>query len=714
MTTTSNESKPTSAAQSSLVSEVEVDPIEQLEAYRNSPKGKQLVAWALSEARKCESARTKEQLQWYRNLSLYEGKHDFRVGAPGSLAQDRLFQPPRQRGQAKKVINRIKPIVRTQISRLISQKPTSSAVPASSEEQDLFAAQAAEQILQSQYDKRCLRKAFTQAAFWISLTGNGFIKTWWDPNLYDRYSQMPGDIDYGSVPPFNILVPDLRIQDIQEQPYVIHTYTKSVTWLQTFFADRLQGIKLQPSARSASTFLDEAYYKLQGSKESEPDSCVVREFWVKPGATLLMPQGGLVTLVDDTIVQITDTGIPYQHGEFPFTHFTDIPSATFYASSVVQDLEVLQLEYSSLRSQIAESREKMAKPQLLAPKGSVSAAKITNTVGLVIEYRPGMERPTPLPLTQLPTYIFEEQAQILSDMEDLSGQHQVSKGQTPPGVTAATAIGFLQEKDDTFLATTYGSIEYGWVSIGRQTLALAQQFWNVERTVKVVGEDGVFDVQTFSASDLVSGTDVRVEPGSALPESKSARIATLLDLMNMGHISSQDGLAMMEIGGVAKIVDNLQVDQRQAMRENLLLRKLTDEEINKFDQIWMSLVQQGDPRTVDPTTGMPLDAPPVVPVNTWDNHEVHIDIHNRFRKSQQYGQLPPGVKAAFETHVQHHMAALQQTAMSQALMGIPSDGTDPNAPDAGNPQGSLGIMPGSEPAQASSPPSEGEQLNGGS
>ncbi len=708
----SNSSTTTLAEASSPVTEV--DPIQQLEAYRNSPQGKQLVAWVLSEARKCESARTKEQLQWYRNLSLYEGKHDFRVGAPGSLAQDRLFQPPRQKGQAKKVINRIKPIVRTQISRLISQKPSSSAVPASSEDQDLFAAQAAEQILQSQYDKRNLRKAFTQAAFWISITGNGFIKTWWDPNLFDRYSQMPGDIDYGSVPPFNILVPDLRIQEIQEQPYVIHTYTKSVTWLQTFFAERLQGIKLQPSARSASTFLDEAYYKLQGSKESEPDSCVIREVWVKPGACLLMPQGGLVTLVDDNIVQITDQGIPYQHGDFPFTHFTDIPSATFYASSVIQDLEVLQLEYSSLRSQIAESREKMAKPQLLAPKGSISAAKVTNTVGLVIEYRPGMERPNPLPLTQLPQYIFEEQAQILSDMEDLSGQHQVSKGQTPPGVTAATAIGFLQEKDDTFLATTYGSIEYGWVSIGRQTLALAQQFWNVARTVKVVGEDGIFDVQSFSASDLVDGTDVRVEPGSALPESKSARIATLLDLMNMGHISSQDGLAMMEIGGVSKIVDNLQVDQRQAMRENLLMRKLTDEEIDKFDMIWQNLVQQGDMAAVDPQSGLPLEAPPVVPVNTWDNHEVHIEIHNRFRKSQQYAQLSQRVKATFETHVQHHQMAMQEAAMSQALMSIPSDGTDPTAMDAGDPQGALGIMPGSEPAQASSPSPGPENIASGS
>lgn len=668
------------------------DPKE-LHKIRESDHGKRVADWILQQTTKCESARNVEKLRWYRNLSLFENRPEAKIGAPGSILGNTLYMPPQARNQVRKEkVNRIKPIVRTEIARLVSQKPNSFAVPATGEDQDMRAAKAAEQILQSQYDKHNLRKEFMRTAFWLSLTGNGFMKTFWDQSTFDKYSSQQGDIVYNDVSPFNLLIPDLRAYELDCQPYVVHMYTRPIEWLYTFFGDRLQDIVLTPTAHGASTFMDEAYYNLSRSKESQPDSCVVREIWLKPGATRMLPQGGLITMVDNHILQYCDTGIPYEHGDYPFTHFTHVPSSGFYASSVVTELEGLQLEYNELLTQIADARRKMGKPQFISPKGSISAAKMTNTTGLVIEYRPGMQPPTPIPLTQLPGYFFEEQNRIITDMEDLSGQHQVSKGNAPPGVTAATAIGFLQERDESYMAPTYGSVEYGFQKVGRQTLALARQFWTLPRVVKVVGEDGVWDVTQFMGSDLTEGTDIRVEPGSALPESKAARMAAIMDLMNQGHIPSEEGLGLLEVGGVTKLVDNLQVDKRQAMHENLYMRKLTEEQVLTFDLQWQQAAQQGAEEAIDPETGQPLQPPPVVPVNSWDNHEVHIEVHNRYRKSQMFSALPDFIKAVFERHVNDHMAMLQIQAMQQALMSIPSDGSDPTAPDADEPMGSLGDM----------------------
>lgn len=687
--------------------------LKELPKLRKSDKGKQLVDMVRQWRLKCEGARNPEQLRWYRNLALYENQQDAKIGGEGGLAQDRLYTPMIPRNAKRFLINRIRPVIRTEIARFTAQKPSFTAIPASSEDRDLTAALAAEQILESQMDRKNLQKIFSETAFWLSLTGNGIIKTYWDSTSFDKYSSLVGDIVYGNVSPFNLLVPDLRASDIEEQPYVIHQYTRDIEWLYHFFGDRLKDVKLVPSAKSASSIMDEAYFKLKGSKESQLDACMVYEVWVKPGATRMMPHGGLVTMVDETILQFQDYGLPYSHGEYPFTHFTHIPSASFYRSSVIPDLEPLNAEYTDLRNQVAEARRKMAKPQLVSPKGSISASKMTNQIGLVIEYRPGMKEPTPIPLVQLPQYVFDEQAQILTDMEDISGQHQVSKGSAPPGVTAATAIGFLQEKDDSYVSPTYGSIEYGFTKLGRQTLALAQQYWDLARTVKVVGEDNVFDIQTFRGSDISSGTDIKVEAGSSLPQSKAAKQALITDWMNQGHISSEEGLDMLEIGGAQKIVDNIRIDKRAAMRENLALRHLSDEDIDEFDRKWQEMSQAGDISTIDKDTGMPLEAPPVIPVNTWDNHEVHIEMHNRFRKSQAFIALPTRVKEAFEAHVQSHVMAMQAQMLEQAMMQIPSDGTDPFAPDSGSPGSLVGQQSGDEesPSGPEEPPAT-EQPNG--
>ena len=84
----------------------------------------------------------------------------------------------------------------------------------------------------------------------------------------------------------------------------------------------------------------------------------------------------------------------------------------------------------------------------------------------------------------------------------------------------------------------------------------------------------------------------------------------------------------------------------------------------------------GDPTTVDSVTGSILSPPPVVSVNTWDNHEVHIQIHNKFRKSQAFELLPDEIKQALEQHVNQHKQVMMQDQIDQFMQGIPGDGSD--------------------------------------
>jgi len=105
-----------------------------------------------------------------------------------------------------------------------------------------------------------------------------------------------------------------------------------------------------------------------------------------------------------------------------------------------------------------------------------------------------------------------------------------------------------------------------------------------------------------------------------------------------------------------------------------------------------------DPNTMqpvglyDPNTQQPLppggNPPPIVPVNTWDNHAVHIDAHNKFRKSQQFENLDPEVKQLFEEHVSMHQRALQAQQMpAPAPPGMEAPGEQQSAPPGGAIQG---------------------------
>ena len=708
--------------------------------FKSDKDDEQLARWVTTEYGKMKTARTRIVNQWNLQLAFYYG-NQYLEFTKGIASLDGKMQVPKAPPhRIRTTINRIRPMIRTELSRVTQQKPNASVVPASAEDEDLAAAYAAEQVWESVSRTNGAQAVFRQAAFWMLICGTGFTKTWWDStkgpmgpdpmNLMGPPRPM-GDICFGAVTPYHLFVPDLRTVAIQEQPYVLNVYTKNMEWLRSFYGDKLTGMNISPDVVASSEIVSDATLNLSGAK-AEPDSVLCYEMWVKPGAHKLMPKGGLIHVIGNQVVYSSKEGIPYSHEQFPFTKLDHIPTGKFYAESSIFDTMPLQREYNRTRSQITESKNRMAKPQLLIQKGSVDPRKITTEPGLAIEYLPGMNPPTPLPLVSLPNYVLEEQDRILSDIEDISGQHQVSKGGAPAGVTAATAISFLQEKDDGILAPTYASIEEGWENIAYQTLNLVVQMWDTERMVKTVGTDGAFDTMLLKGADLKNSTDIRMEGGSALPVSKAARQAFIMDMMKMGFIAPQDGLKILDVGGVQKLWEALRRDESQAQRENIKLKKSDPQMLAQFQaeqqqmqQEQMAAEAQNGPdmatagtQDTEPANG-PMGegtAPPpmesILPVNSWDNHAVHIETHNNFRKSQAFELLAPEIKAEFEAHVNMHVAAANQ-AMAQAMAaqagpqapGAPGGDVGGTAADpaAGQPDGQdLGN-------DAPPPPNEGAQ-----
>jgi hypothetical protein len=681
---TTNSSEPTKLPQDDGFS---------LQSFAASKDAAKLAAWVQEEYTRAKQARTQRQTQWYTNMAYFYGQQwvEATGGKYPADMQGRLTVPKKPYYSQRKTINRIRAFVRSEQAQFLSAIPNAVAVPATAEDEDVRAAYAAEQAWTSISETQKLRYHFSRAMWWTTVTGNGFIKTWWDQDSVDKVSGQQGSIRYGAVTPFHLFVPDLREQDIDDQPFIINAYVKPLSWCYRYFGEALKGVDLKPSVSSSNQIIEEGYLNLSSGNSTSPDSVIVYETWAKPGAHKLLPDGGVIISIDNVVVSMTRDGMPYNHGQYPFTKFEHIPTSTFYGDSPLVDLNPLQREYNTLRSQISEAGNRMAKPQLVAQKGSIVPSKITNEPGLVIEYKAGFAAPQPLQLSPLPQYYVDQQERVLTDMEDIGGQHDVSRGNAPAGVTAGTAISFLQEADNSYRTPQFQNIEDGYSRIAQQTIENFVQFVDVRRKIKTVGADGSFDTMLLTGADLKNGTDIRIQQGSSVGTSKAAQDARVMDMFGMGLIDQPLALRLLEVGGAQKILDILQVAERKAQRENIKMKMISPQDLMQAEQqfnMQQQMAQMQDPMGMDQMP--PVEMPPMIPADDFDIHEKHIEVHNTFRMSQEYEILSPELKSQFEKHIQMHEQFLQQQQMqqmmAQAQMGEPAPAQGPGATMSGNGQ----------------------------
>ena len=714
--------KPSSAATTTSPPASDLPGVVDLSTRAKQKEADALAAWVNDNFAKAKSARTNKQTQWYENLSYIFGRQWINA-VPGDPRSSGIpfFQQQRSPYYRKqRTINRLRSIQRTEHSKFLQSIPNINVIPSTAEDNDLRAALAGEQVWQSVSSAGDLRAEFANAAWWMTTTGTGVLKTQWNKYKVDAVSGQQGCIEFGSITPFHLFVPDLRERKIEDQPYVTQAMVKSIAWARQQFGDLVA--KIEPTTASASSILDETYLDLTRANENKPDSVVVKETWIKPGVHPMLPDGGVVIMVEDTIVMMTDR-FPYDHGQFPFTTFSHIETSTFYADATLRDLIPLQKEYNEARTDISEASRRAGRPQLLAPKGSIVASKITNEPGLVIEFLPGGPPPQWAPPPPLPEYVVQIPDRVLADMEDLSGQHEVTQGQAPSGVTAGTAINYLGEKDSAYLTAQYMNIEDGYAKIAKQTLQLFVQYVDVPRSIKTIGADQTYDMLQLKGSDIKNGTDVRVERGSAVGESKAASDARLMDMWNAGIITDQTQmLSLLEIGGSQRILDLLDVARKKAQRENSKMANLKPDQLMQYamaeqqrEMMQQQVDQMGIPAPMAPAAppmdpmaapedpGMgapaampqPLQLPPtpaIVSVDDFDIHNIHIEEHNKFRMGQQYEMLPDEIKQQFEAHVAEHEALMQQQQIESFMSALPPGGAEGTVEEP--PTGGADLMAG--------------------
>jgi hypothetical protein len=358
--------------------------------------------------------------------------------------------------------------------------------------------------------------------------------------------------------------------------------------------------------------------------------------WVTCGTKVLEQPGPLPDGVWPVGVWLRDIEVP----------------GRFHGEATMTDVVGLQREYNEINAQIKEHHNLLLRGKWLVPIGSnIRRGQITTQPGEVIQHTPGLP-PKMADLRPLPAEVYRERDQVMADFQMITGMHQISMGQPPPGVTSGRAFLTLQEADDTDLGPFLEMQENAIAQLAWLTLQIIQQFYEDERLVRVAGDNHRYKVRAFRGSDLTSIVDVEPQVGSSYPWNQSAKQSMMIELaqsLPMLFTDPETGMfdherfrKLLPIGGTEAIGISSDLDVAEANREQ-----------EEFE-IWAG--------EMDEQTGAPM-LPQVLP---WQDHMIHLRQHGDLLKSASFKRWAPENQQAFIEHwAQTQMTVMQQMMAAQ-------------------------------------------------
>jgi hypothetical protein len=623
---------------------------------------------------KARGARRLLEPGWFMDLAFFQGNQWL------VWSGDRLRKPDMGPAQITVTENRIAGVIRTELAKMTKNRPVFTVTPNTGSEDDAVASELAERVMRFMWKHLKMHEQSLKALEWSRIVCAGFLKCYWDSSVGDpidvvlgpdgqileglqgkvvragspehlaamavnpavktkRVAQ--GDIRVEVRSPFQMFI-DPLCDSFPDAEWVIEESIKSEDYIyQRYKTD------LKPDAPANPGLIESRLMGMMtGQSTSGYMGVRLREAWYKPCRKY--PNGAKIVWAQGKVLEMDEKPFDPQ----PYVMLTGIPvPGRLWPMGVVSLLRSPQTELNKVASQMAENRNRVGNPTILVSKqGPIDVDKVIESFsapgGLYFYDDIGTPnaKPSYLEAPPLPEYVPEERERLQKTIEDISGQHEVTNANVPPGVTAASAITLLQEADDTRLGLAIQDYEEQLGRFGQKILNLVANFYTDSRTLTLAGEDAAFDIFDFKGAMLRGNTHVEVQAGSAFPQSKAAKQAQLTDWLRM---MAQMGVQMTPrqisqylrdsgMGATERLVEDYNSTEIQANRENVLLAQ-----------------------------GQPVD------INPQDDDEGHIANHEDFERQPRFFNFPPNIQALHQAHTQKHrdrLQAQQQQQMENELM----------------------------------------------
>lgn len=553
------------------------------------PKGSEerLVRACLSMFESAQANRAKFTKLWPTIYNYYMGKHwGIRPSWKSSPVENHIFSK-----------------IETMLPILTDNRPKIDVLPRDSQYTEY--AELLQQLLDHLWDKNDTDDVLVSACKNMLLYGKGFLYTYWDDEKNDICTE--------SIDP-ECLYPDPAATSIRDARYLIHVAQMSRTDITTYWPGALGKVQRgsrvvpDPSEFKEGRFNDENSGQTSGYEYPEEvggaftrivpwvkadlsgygdddDMVQVLQFWVKDpelveepakdeagnilsfpdGKPILLakrkyPGGRHIVMVGNRVVH--DEINPFFHGQFPYVEINCHPvPGEFWPVSAAQNLLSPQRMLNKLNGQILDNAKLMGNAQWIVELGSgVTAEKITGQPGLVVQVNRGYKAER-LPGTPLPNFIIQMVDMARASLDNISGVFDVTQGRKPSGITAGVAIEQLQEAAQTRLRLLVRNIENAIRNLGYQQIALAQQFYQEPRTIRIQDDMGGYQFVELTPQMIQGQWEVVVAAGSTLPRSRESRMKEALDLFDRGIYDAEDVLNWIDHPGKDKVIQKIKMQQ---------------------------------------------------------------------------------------------------------------------------------------------------------
>ena len=690
-----------------------------------------LIALVQNRVKNAETILQDYHRQWFVNIAMRRGMQYVQAQANSGI----LLSPPDDDDRVRMVINKMGGIHQTRVAKLVKDIPQLEAIPASTQEEDKDLARKGTKLLKWLWAQEKMVDKLISAVSWFVDCGDSFAYVYWDaekgtdiPTFKKHEGPITGEEDYkideegyvldkngeriqddlkqGDVavdilPSFDI-INDGVCTNIQDSSFIIIQQGMNLKDIVLKWPEN--GPKVKPEKdtnnrafyqRKLMTLVgnQDTYYAPE-AKQTEKMATVKTMFERK---SKKFPKGRMVVEANGVLLEAGS--LPYDHELYPLVKFSDIDvSGSFWNLATMENLIPIQKGYNRTWSQILENGNNMGNIKVVVTKDHTMNREAYDDTGMeVLEVAPGTDIHQLQP-ANLPSHIVNQLQWYDRAFEDVSGSHEVSNAKIPSGVTSGRAILALQEQDDTRLAPTKIKFYRGIEEIGYMALMLYEQFQEEDRDYQIVGSSA-YDIDEFkmTKADIKSlKKDVRMQTENIIAAHKRLQQDSVVDMYEKGLFGPQDNsdvrkkvLNLLEFGNVADLFDEVNLDSSQAKREN-------NQFINS-ENLEMVENPNYDPNVQDPRLMEPKEILSL-PAYDFEDHETHLQTHNKLRKSPRYRQMVENLRKGLDLHCEIHIEKLNPSA-PEASPPMPPPPLGPPPPPMGPPPGVPGVPPmGMEPA----------------
>lgn len=664
-----------------------------------------------------ETERRSFEEGWIKNLAFFAGKQHFvqegtRLREPENVPEHRVFYRA----------NFILGSVMRACSKIMQMSGSFAVAPKNGSKLARDAAKLSMKIFEHQKEITSYEYKKMLAYLWAANCGSVYLKPVWDPtagepdrfffdNMKDKtpignlsaeeqkqkvedgeFMDLPsGDVDIGIVSPFSFYW-DWKAREggIEDCGWCAQVQATDIDDLYDLYGSKAEKVRSMDEW-TGSIYYEEALSFMTTGVNSlntaftTPDEKRGRrvrtvEYWERPNRSNKY-KGRHILAAGDQILSNGDNKYRVTGYPLPFVKMDWWPMpGRFPGLSLTEQLVSPQFQYNKARAAITEHQNVHGHPPILSPKGAgIPTGHYTIGSGDVIEYDPLGGMPTVMQIPPLPNEVMQNASLARGEMREIAADASPDVSNLPGGIRGSEGIALmLEEKNIALTPTATASLKVDR-EVGRMFLSYGKLFYRDQRVMHFAGPNGELKAVHFSNADINNDLRILAEPMQVL--SVAGQRSSILDyvqtgvLMNPALLQTDPGAFRREQRAVLKALHYSSPDE--ALEDQLLDEEMQEREIEMIK--------------ADPVAYMPREENPEesgLPINPFDDHQVHIQVLDRALKGTEFAKLDQISQLAIFQHRQAHVMelerAMQMAQMAQEGAGG-AQGSAPRQPGIGSP-----------------------------